>query len=121
MRHVPVAAVRPHRCACIPFIGSHDAGGFFDFGTEIAAFDGHVYVSVVAAGLMAEAMGWVPAGDIAREREGFKEQTAVQVARIDALEAERDELQGRIDAIHVLKMHGAVEGAKPGRPRKVAA
>lgn len=121
MRWVPAAVVRPHRCACIPFIGSHDAGGFFDFNTEIAAFDGHVYVSVVAARQMAEYMGWVPRDQRDREKDALR-------GEIEALNAKAAELEGRVAAqseelaaVHVLKRGGFGSSAKPGRPPKAKA
>lgn len=115
MRWLETAAVRPHRCACIPFIAGSQAEGFFDFGTEIQAFDGHVYVSVVAAKQMAEAMGWAPKGP---------DQSAAKVEKLQAeLDGVRDELaqaQAELEAVHVLKRGGFASSRKPGRPKAVA-
>lgn len=116
MRWVPAAAVRPHRCACIPFIGSHDPGGFFDFNTEIAAFDGHVYVSVVAARQMAEYMGWQPAGQNAREIEALQGEKVALEARVADLETERDELMGQLAAVDTLRNGAFVNASRGGRP-----
>lgn len=116
MRWVAAAVARPHRCALIPFVGSHHSRGFFDYGTEIQAFDGHVYVSVVAAEQMAAALGWAP-GDTnvlkAKNRE-----------LEDALAMKDDELTGlreQLGAVQILKNNGFAQTRPPGRPKKVAA
>lgn len=83
MRWVPAAVKRPHQCACIPFVGSHDPAGFFDFGTDMPVMDGHVYVSVIAAQQMAAALGWVSGGDaleLQREIEKLRAQLKEAVA-----------------------------------------
>lgn len=114
MRWVPAAVTRPHRCAFIPFIGSHHPEGFFDFGTEIMAFDGHAYCSVVAARQMAEAMGWAPAGGV-----------NPLTAKVASLEAENEQLRAvlgarerELAAVEVLKAGGFTQARKPGRPPK---
>lgn len=117
LRWVQAAQARPHRCSFIPFIGGHQAKGFFDFGTEIMAFDGHAYCSVVAAEQMAAAMGWAPAGDAANLKAKVVElELAVAQAR-----DETAALQAQLDAVHVLKQAGYQPSRKVGRPPKVAA
>lgn len=113
-RWVPVAARRPNRCAFIPFLGSHHPGGYFDFGTEIMVFDGHVYCSVIAAEQMATLMGWVPSGDVALSNTKVVEQHE----RIAELEAERDDLRTQLEAVHTLRAAGYTPSKKPGRPPK---
>lgn len=113
MRWVPSAAVRPNHCACIPFVAGRHPEGFFDFGTEIMAFDGHVYVSVVAAKQMASAMGWGPvvkADDSALRSE-------LENAKLELVQAG----EFREAAEKVFESFGKKVPGKPGRSRKVAA
>jgi hypothetical protein len=117
MRWVPAAAVRPNRCAFIPFIGSHHPRGFFDFGTEIMAFDGHAYCSVVAAEQMAAAMGWAPAGDSFALKQRVRELEDQVAQKADEMAA----LQAQVDAVHTLRQAGYEPARKPGRPRKQVA
>lgn len=117
MRWVPAAVKRPNRCAFIPFVSSHDPRGFFDFGTEIMAFDGHAYCSVTAAEQMAQAMGWTPAGDAAAARARVAE---LEAELVDA-RAETAGLQCQLDAVEVLKQGPFTQTRPPGRPRKAAA
>lgn len=115
VRWVPAAVVRPHRCAFIPFLGSHHPRGFFDFGTEIMAFDGHAYCSVVAAEQMAAAMGWAPVGDKLAAEAKVTDRDA-RIAELEAEVADRDET---IAAFGVLKRAKAIQEPRgPGRPRK---
>jgi len=117
IRWVPAAVIRPNRCAFIPFVGSHHPKGFFDFGTEIMAFDGHAYCSVVAAEQMAAAMGWAPAGD----RLAAEAHVKALEADVEAAKAEADELRAQLAAVEVLKQGSFTQTRPPGRPRKVAA
>lgn len=117
MRWVPAAVKRPNRCSFIPFIASHHPKGFFDFGTEIMAFDGHAYCSVVAAEQMAAAMGWVPNGDVVAAR---AQVTAIE-AQLEQVRAEADELRVQLAAVEVLKQGPFTQTRPPGRPKKVAA
>lgn len=117
IRWVPAAVIRPNKCAFIPFIGSHHPKGFFDFGTEIMAFDGHAYCSVVAAEQMAALMGWVPSADVMAAR--------ARVAEVEAeLEAAREETAGvrrELAAVEVLKQGSFTQTRPPGRPKKAVA
>lgn len=116
MRWVQAAQARPHKCSFIPFIGGHHPEGFFDAGTEIMAFDGHVYCSVVAARQMAEMMGWAPAGDANLKAKVRELEDQVQQAK-----DETAALQTQLDAVQVLRQAGYEAARKPGRPRRVAA
>src|SRR3954470_12894032 len=117
IRWVPAAVIRPNRCSFIPFIGSHHPKGFFDAGTEIMAFDGHAYCSVVAAEQMAALMGWVPSGDVMAAR--------ARVAEVEAeLEAAREEtaaVRRELAAVEVLKQGSFTQTRPPGRPKKAVA
>lgn len=115
MRWVPHAAMRPHRCAAIPFIGNSTAKkGFIDTGQDLRGWDPHVYLSVEAVEQMARMIGWQPQhvaaqhADVSRRRD----------ERVKELEAERDELQRRLEAVDVLKSAGFTQAKRPGRPRK---
>lgn len=114
MRWVPSAVKRPNHCAAIPFIAGHHPEGFFDFGTEILAFDGHVYVSVVAAKQMAERMGWAPVGVNPLER-----RVAELEAELAAAEAKNAELEKfRESARYAMEQFGkSIPARKPGRPK----
>lgn len=58
MRWVQHAALRPHRCAVIPYVGNHNASkGFFDTGQHLAGWDPHVYISVQAVEHLAGYLG----------------------------------------------------------------
>jgi hypothetical protein len=115
MRWVPSAVKRPNHCAAIPFIAGHHPEGFFDFGTEICAFDGHVYVSVVAAKQMAEYMGWAPKARV--------NPLAARVAQLEAdlavAEEKNVELERfRESARHAMEQFGQkIPARKPGRPK----
>lgn len=117
MRWVQAAQIRPHRCSFIPFVAGHHPKGFFDFGTEIMAFDGHAYCSVVAAEQMAGAMGWAPAGDASNLRARVRELEAVVALKDEEVAA----LQVKLDAVQVLRQAGYEAARRPGRPKKVAA
>lgn len=115
MRWVPSAVKRPNHCAAIPYIAGHHPEGFFDFGTEILAFDGHVYVSVVAAKEMAQYMGWAPAGGV----NPLEREVAQLKADLAAAEAKNVELEKfRESARHTLEQFGkSIPARKPGRPK----
>lgn len=116
MRWVPHAAIRPHRCAAIPFIGnSNTRGGFIDTGQDLPGWDPHVYVSVEAVKEMARMIGWAPADTGQRQRlENLRGQLA-------EAEAETALLREQLAAVRVLKNSGFAQANPPGRPRKVAA
>lgn len=112
MRVVAHAAIRPHRCAVIPFIGnSNTAEGFIDTGYDLPGWDPHVYVSVQAVKEMARLIGWGPRltnPELGRLR--------ARVAELEAQVTARDE---QIAAFGVLKQAGVVQEKRPpGRPPK---
>lgn len=117
MRWVPSAVKRPNHCAAIPFVAGHHPEGFFDFGTEILAFDGHVYVSVVAAKQMAAYMGWAPVGVNPLER-----RVAELEAELAAAKAEVGELEKfREAARHAMEQFGQkIPARKPARVKSAS-
>lgn len=56
------ARLYPARCAVLPQLGGNDPRGYIDTGTTTMSGE-RVYVSVVAAELMAEGIGFVRPGD----------------------------------------------------------
>jgi hypothetical protein len=117
VRWVEVAAIRPHRCAVIPFISGHDELGYIDTGSEMDGFDNHVYVSVKAVKEMARLIG-LPSR--AEYHEAATELAAVQ-AELEKITTERDDLEARFEAIDILASRGFVERKKTGRPKKEVA
>jgi hypothetical protein len=118
MRWVPHAALRPHHCAAIPFVGNSNAkGGFIDTGVDLPGWDPHVYVSVDAVQEMARMIGWQPS----HVQQGVRDRLAEKDAEIEQLRscvAERDQ---QLEAVQVLKNAGFSQAKPPGRPRKAAA
>lgn len=116
-RWVAQPALFPARCAVLPSIGSRHPAGYIDTGSTSAAGE-RVYISVVALGRMAEGIGY-------RKGEPVQPPSVREVETLRAeLKGAREDvetLQARLDAIHTLKLHGATEAAKPGRPRKQVA
>jgi hypothetical protein len=118
MRWVAHAALTPHRCAAIPFIGNSNAKkGFIDTGSDLAGWDPHVYVSVEAVEEMARMVGWQPS----HVQAGHKERAAEMQTKLDAANAEIERLEEQLAAVKVLKNGGFAQANPPGRPRKVAA
>ena len=117
MRYVQHAALRPHHCAVIPFIGNTNGRGFIDTGIDLPGWDPHVYVSVEAIEEMARLIGWQPAH--------VSQQATAQAAgkddRITEVEAERDELKAQLAAIGTLRLAGATTARPVGRPKKAVA
>ena len=114
MRLVAHAAIRPHRCAVIPFIAnSNTAEGFIDTGYDLPGWDPHVYVSVQAVKEMARLIGWGP-----QLTDPEPARLKARVAELEAQVADRD---GQIAAFGVLKRSKAIQEPRPpGRPRKEA-
>ena len=111
MRWVETAAIRPHRCAAIPFIGGNDKLGYIDTGSELDGFDNHVYLSVRAVHEMANLIG-------RPTLEQFREVVDSNIAfseRLDEVTRERDELQARFDAIDVIESADFRARRKTGR------
>lgn len=115
MRWVAAAAARPHRCAFLPQLGSHHPRGYFDTGTSFLGE--HVYVSVVAAEMMAAQLRMVPGADLRQARA----QTAAARAEVERLRAELEEAEKfRESAQHAfgkLGGDGRIPARKPGRPK----
>lgn len=111
MRWVEVAAIRPHRCAVIPFVGGHDSRGYIDTGSEMEGFDNHIYVSVTAVDAMADLIGR-PTISQFREVVTSNQEHAAALAQVIA---ERDDLKARFDAIDVLAGADFRARKKPGR------
>lgn len=119
MRWVPHAAMRPHTCAAIPFIGNSNAKrGFFDTGRDLPGWDPHVYISWEAAEEMARQMGWQPN----HVQQGQQAKVAALQAELEESKAENARLLEQIAAVKVLKNGGFAQANPPGRPpRKVVA
>lgn len=118
MRWVQHAALRPHKCAAIPFIGNSNAKrGFIDTGYDLPGWDSHVYLSIEAVQEMARMIGWVPAH--------VGEQSKVSLGRAEAdmaqLKNQLAEAERKLAAVEVLKSAGYSAQRKPGRPAKAAA
>lgn len=114
MRWVATAAIRPHRCAVIPYIGAGHERGYFDAGSELDGFDNHVYISVVAAEQMAGMLGWASPHERAaliQEVEDLRRDRA-------RLEDENSDLNRDFEAIDLLASKGFQARKKQGRPRK---
>lgn len=117
MRWVPQAAISPHKCAVIPFIGTSNAkAGFFDAEVDLPGWDPHVYISVEAVEMMAKEIGWEPAST-----RGVAEKRLVERdERIAALEHQLEEAAKYQESVeYTLGKFGAKVQRKPGR--KVAA
>lgn len=98
MRWVQSPAIRPHRCAAIPFI-SQDPKGFVDTGTDLMGWDPHVYLSVTAVEQAARLIGWVPSGAIF-QAEQAKDRLKAQLDEKDRL---IEELTRQMDAMEIVK------------------
>lgn len=118
MRLVPHAALRPHRCAAIPFVGNASSRkGFFDTGHDLPGWDPHVYISVEAVEQMAHRIGWVPAHVNQEDRRKL----AARDSEIEALRNELADARHKLGAVEVLKQAGFQQQKKPGRPAKATA
>lgn len=115
MRFVQHAAIRPHHCAAIPYMGNSNSQGFFDTGSELDGFDNHVYISVEAVAEMAQLMGWSHPSALDKLE---REKAALQ-AQVDQLQAEVKEADKFAEAAeYTLGKFGAKVQKKPGRPPK---
>ena len=112
MRYVQHAAIAPHRCAVIPFIGNSNGRGFIDTGQDLRGWDPHVYVSVEAAEEMAKFIGWSPK----TAEQAVQVKLAERDKRIAELEAELAEADRFRDAAtYTLETFGSKVRHKPGR------
>lgn len=114
MRWVETCAIKPNRCAAIPFVGGNDPEGYIDTGSEMDGFDNHCYVSVKAVNEMATLIGRPTVSQ-------FREVVDSNIhfsERLDEVTKERDELAARFEAIDMLASAGFVERKKTGRPFK---
>lgn len=118
MRWVQHAAIRPHRCGVIPFVGNATAKqGFIDTGVDLPGWDPHVYVSVEAVQEMARMIGWQPA----HIQAGQKECTADLQVKLEQANTDLQIVREQLAAVKILKNGGFAQANPPGRPRKVAA
>lgn len=98
MRWVRTPAIRPHRCAAIPFI-TNDQKGFIDTGYDLMGWDPHVYVSVTGVEQMARMIGWIPGGAVLQHEEDKKTlQSELQAAR-----DEISQLRAQLDATEIVR------------------
>lgn len=117
MRWVQQAAIRPHRCAVLPFVGnSNTSRGFIDTGSELDGWDNHVYISVDAVEEMARLLGWVPP-HVLKAMEAKADSTQADLT--DAI-SEIKELELELDAVQTLKAKGWGPATKPARKLKEA-
>src|SRR4051812_35403908 len=113
MRWVPQAAITPHKCAVIPFIGTSNAkAGFFDAEVDLPGWDPHVYISVEAVEMMASEIGWEPASKRGVAEKRLAERDAV-IAELKARIAEHEEFEEA--AKYTLARFDTKVRAKPGR------
>lgn len=112
MRWVQQAAIGPHRCAAIPFIGNSNAkGGFLDLQQQAREGD-HLYLSREACEQVARACGWQPphvAGHYKRELEAEKAENSRLGGIIADLEKFKEAAEYTLGAL------GQKVRAKPGR------
>lgn len=106
----------PARCSVFPHLGGSHAAGYIDTFQNTPSGE-RVYVSLYAVGVMAEAVGYVRAGD---ESAVLGENRTLR-ARVAELEAELAAVSESLGAVQVLKQAGFTQSRPPGRPRKVAA
>jgi len=97
MRWVDACRIYPARCAVLPQLGGTHRDGYFDSLTTTSSGE-RVYVSVVAARMMAEALGYKRPGD---ESAAVAERDRLRV-RVAELEAQREEQQRIVDAAQTL-------------------
>lgn len=116
IRLVDQCRLYPSHCTVFPQIGPAHPLGYFDSGQTSAAGE-RGYVSVLAAAEMARLLGFQPVGN-GRLHEGVIDRLRARIVELEAQLSERD---AQITAVHTLKLAGATEGRKPGRPAKVAA
>lgn len=112
LRFAQAAVHRPHRCAIVPFIGQTHPEGFIDTGTDY--WGERVYLSVVGVKECAKLIGWVPKQQLQRAVRDVN----TERERVVELEAERDALQARLDAIDVIESEGFRARKKTGRPKQ---
>lgn len=113
MKIVQQAAIRPNRCAVIPYIGNTNAAGFIDTGMDLDLE--HVYVSFEAVCEMAKMLGWSGPSVV----RGLEAQLAALGAEFDQVKAELTEANRQLDAIDYLSSAGQLKAyKKAGRPSK---
>jgi hypothetical protein len=112
VRWVQQPAIRPHRCAVIPFLGGHNSRGFIDTGQDMRDHDSHVYISVEAVEQLARLIGWEPTH--ARiQAEGRLIAKDAQIARLEAELAEAEEFKDAAE--YTLSRFDTKVQRKPGR------
>lgn len=112
MRWVQQAALYPHRCAVLPYVGnSSTTKGFLDTGIDVDDIY-RIYLSGEFFDHVIPQMGFVPQGTIA----GLEAQIDQLNAKVAEIEVERDEVKSQLAAVQVLKQAGYTAARKPGRP-----
>lgn len=98
LKWVEVAAIRPHHCAAVPYIGnSNSTKGFIDTGSELPGFDNRVYLSVEYIEDCARQMGFVEKARADITIHSLRRQVA-------ELEKEVNELRPKVEAISLLRL-----------------
>lgn len=125
-RWVDAAAIRPHHCALVPYLGNSAArGGFIDTGVDLNGPGGdRVYLSAVGLeeyrrlGLLDGILGEETARHAAAQA-AYDRVLAAKDAEIAELRAELQDADRQLEAVHVLKSAGYTAARKPGRPPKM--
>lgn len=113
MRWVQQAAMAPHKCAAVPFIGSSNAKkGFIDLGVDARERD-HLYLSVAeAVEPMARLVGWSPPHVVQHYKQEL-EAERVENARLGAIVADLEKFKEAAE--YTLGAVGQKVRSKPGR------
>lgn len=115
MRWVDQIPERPYRCAVVPYIGNGSGHSFLQTGQQLD-LEG-VYISDVACEAIAQALGWTPPAMF----RALQQQAADLQQRLEASQAEVEELQAFKDGVAGLTQHGLVVRKPQGRKPKVEA
>lgn len=116
MRWVQSARLYPQKCAVWPHVGATHPAGYIDTGQTTPSGE-RVYVSMVAAGAMAEGLGFVRPGDESKLAAENKRLTG----RVAELEGELAAQGEELAAVHVLKRGGFASSAKTGPKARAVA
>lgn len=124
-RWVDAAAVRPHHCALVPYLGNSAArGGFIDTGVDLNGHGGdRVYLSAVGLeeyrrlGLLDGILG-VETARHAAQQAAYDGVLAAKDEEIAGLRERLAAAESQLAAVQVLKQAGFTAARKPGRPPK---
>jgi hypothetical protein len=114
LRFVEKALRVPHHCAVIPHMGGAHRDGYVDTGVELAGFDNHVYVSVVAVREILRELKWPQPEDHA---EALRTIDALQHQVVQLEDQVREADRFAEAAEYTLGRFGTKVQRKPGRPK----